>query len=122
MGGGWIDNALYYVMQTGYLDNYDDYPYVSGTTRKAGTCVASESASAGNISNCGATAKNSETELQGALAQVGAVGYGADDQGTPYWTVKNSWGTGWGDNGYILMRRNYNNMCGVAATPAYAIA
>merc|ERR1712226_1500523 len=156
--GGWIDNALYYVMQTGYLDNYDDYPYVSGTTRQAGSCVADPSTSAGNISNCGATSKNSETELQAALSQVGAVGiaidaggvgfqlysggvytsttcsssrlnhavtavgYGADSDGTPYWTVKNSWGTAWGDNGYILMRRNYNNMCGVAATPAYAIA
>merc|ERR1711953_1533659 len=56
--GGWIDNALYYVMQTGYLDNYDDYPYVSGNTRQAGSCVADPSTSAGNISNCGATAKN----------------------------------------------------------------
>jgi len=156
--GGWIDNALYYVMQTGYLENYDDYPYVSGTTRQAGTCVANESGSAGSLSTCGATAKNSESELQGAIAQVGAVGiaidaggvgfqlysggvytsstcsssrlnhavtavgYGADSDGTPYWTVKNSWGTAWGDQGYILMRRNYNNMCGVAATPAYAIA
>merc|ERR1711920_877034 len=154
----WMDNALYYVMQTGYLDNYDDYPYVSGTTRQAGTCVADPSTSAGNLSTCGATAKNSESELQGALSQVGAVGiaidaggvgfqlysggvytsstcsssrlnhavtavgYGADSDGTPYWTVKNSWGTAWGDQGYILMRRNYNNMCGVAATPAYAIA
>merc|ERR1712203_586011 len=55
--GGWIDNALYYVMQTGYLDNYDDYPYVSGNTRQAGSCVSDPSTSAGNIFNCGATAK-----------------------------------------------------------------
>jgi len=61
----------------------------------------------------------SSTRLNHAVT---AVGYGADANGTPYWTVKNSWGTAWGDQGYILMRRNYNNMCGVAATPAYAIA
>lgn len=155
--GGWIDNALYYVLQTGYLDSDASYPYVSGTTKKAGACQANAANSSGSLSNCGATAKNSEAELQGALSQVGpqgiaidaggigfqlysggvytsstcsssrlnhavtAVGYGTDSSGTPYWTVKNSWGTAWGDQGYILMRRNYNNMCGVAATPAYAI-
>merc|ERR1712168_720302 len=155
--GGWIDNALYYVMQTGYIDGYENYPYVSGSTKKAGNCVASEANSVGSISNCGATTKNSESELTSALAQVGAigiaidaggigfqlysggvyvsntcsstrlnhavtaVGYGNMD-GQDYFTVKNSWGTVWGDQGYILMAANRNNQCGVAATPAYAIA
>merc|ERR1711881_426075 len=27
--GGWIDNALYYIQQTGYIDGFDNYPYVS---------------------------------------------------------------------------------------------
>lgn len=155
--GGWIDNALYYVMQTGYIDGYDNYPYVSGSTKQAGNCVADPSKTVGSISNCGATTKNSESELTSALAQVGAmgiaidaggigfqlysggvyvsntcsssrlnhavtaVGYGNLD-GQDYFTVKNSWGTVWGDQGYILMAANRNNQCGVAATPAYAIA
>jgi len=45
------------------------------------------------------------------------VGYG-DQSTTPYWKVKNSWGTSWGEAGYIRMVRNQDE-CGIANEPSY---
>jgi hypothetical protein len=49
------------------------------------------------------------------------VGYGTDG-GKDYWKVKNSWGTSWGQSGYIMLARNVESnkgQCGVAMQPSY---
>jgi len=48
---------------------------------------------------------------------VAIVGYGVDN-GTPYFTVRNSWGSSWGENGYIRMKMG-DNVCGLASSPSY---
>ena len=44
---------------------------------------------------------------------VGCVGYGVESE-TKYWIVRNSWGTSWGEKGYIRMLWK-DNQCGIAS-------
>jgi len=48
---------------------------------------------------------------------VQLVGYGSDAKLGDYWLVRNSWGTGYGENGYIRLKRYATPPCGVDTTP-----
>jgi len=47
-----------------------------------------------------------------------------NQDGTKYWKVKNSWGTDWGEKGYIRMQRGIDaeeGLCGVTLEASYPV-
>lgn len=68
------------------------------------------------LSYTGGILDGSATGCPHAYAQlnhcVQLVGFG-NDGGTPFWTVRNSWGTQWGEQGFIRLRFGVNT-CGMA--------
>lgn len=53
---------------------------------------------------------------------VAAVGYGTEN-GQEYYLVRNSWGSRWGDKGYVKIGvANGAGVCGIQADPVYPVA
>lgn len=140
--GGLMDDAFQYIIKNGGIGSEASYPY----TARDGKCK--QVTSVATVSKFTDVKKNDEAGLMTAVnlqpvsvavdAQswssyrkgvmsgfcgksldhgVLAVGYGTD-AGQDYWLVKNSWGTSWGESGYIRLIRDKNE-CGIAEAASY---
>ena len=146
-GGGWVQNSFHYVMQKG-IGGEDEYPYkgvdqscqdskvtnpfkISGCANVDTNSVdalkqalqngpvsiyveadtsAFQMYSSGVVDD---TSCFSEGQIDHAVL---AVGYTKDA-----WIVKNSWGSSWGQNGYIQISQDITKdargICGILSTP-----
>jgi len=131
--GGIMDNAYKFVIKNGVCTD-DEYPYKAvKSTCKNLTCKFTISGFT-DIKNCNdlATAitsrpisvavdatnwspyKSGVFNNCKASLNHGVLLVGATDQ---YWKVKNSWGTSWGESGYIRLARG--NTCGICNVASY---
>jgi len=147
--GGLMSDSYKYIMENGGIDTEASYPYTGkegkckfNSSNIGATCTGyvkvaqNESALFEAVQNIGPVAvamdashisfemyksgvyyepQCSSTRIDHTLL---AVGFGTLN-GKDYWLCKNSWGTSWGSNGYVLMARNRDNNCGIATQASY---
>ncbi|CAK9136562.1 unnamed protein product [Ilex paraguariensis] len=151
--GGYMDKAFEFIKRNGGITTESNYPYVgkdgkcdgakkkdhavtiSGhgivpreDERSLQTVVASQPVSVAVDAGGYDFQFYSDGVFSGYCGKnlnhgVTIVGYGVEN-GFKYWLVKNSWGTGWGEGGFIKMKRGSTDkkgICGIAMESSYPI-
>jgi len=144
--GGWPQQAMQWVIQSGGLDTEASYPY----TGQDGTCASSSGTVGATISSvqgpisdegdmytqlgssplsicCDASAWQDYSGGVLTADQCGSdidhaiqlTGYSPSQGG--YWIVRNSWGASWGENGFIWLQYGQDT-CGITSNVYYAVA
>jgi hypothetical protein len=151
-----MDNGFKYIIANKGIDSEDDYNYTSGNGTDFTCWTNAQKRVVLTIDNFTDVPRSNEAQLAAAVMQqpvsvaleadkpafqhyksgVMADGAGCGtklDHGVlvvglteDAYIVKNSWGSTWGQKGYILLKRNYNKssavgICGIATQPSYAI-
>jgi len=145
--GGWTESAYNYVSNAGGIEQEKDYPYPASASNMGiiGSCNADKSdykvtvdkyytvngessmasyvGSTGPLSVC-LDASSWSTYTGGIMSSCGksvdhcvqAVGVNTGSNG--YWKVRNSWGTSWGESGFIRLAYG-KNTCDITNDPTY---
>lgn len=132
--GGWMDSAFQYVIDHGLVDS-SVYPY-KGVNQNCQTpqggnykitgfvdvpgCANLENALSGRPISVAVDASVWSQYRSGVLSNCGAnVNHGVLLVGSSdeSWKIKNSWGTGWGETGYIRLAKG--NTCAICNYPSY---
>ena len=141
--GGWTENAYNYVKKAGGIEQESDYPYSSyqGTTGRCSvnagkeviavngyTTIRGESNMASYVQTTGPLsicidANNWSSYKGGVLSACGksvdhCVQVVGVDTSAGYWKVRNSWGTSWGESGYIRLAYGQNT-CAITNDPTW---
>lgn len=153
--GGLIDSAFTFIHRNGGLTTESNYPYTASDNTCNLNKAALHAATIGGhedvpANNEGALLKavanqpvsvalegsgfdfqfysggvfegECGTDLDHAVL---VIGYGSTQEDGEYWIVKNSWGTSWGEKGYMRIKRDVDakeGLCGLAMIPSYPVA
>ena len=142
--GGNTETAYEYVEKVGGLQLAKKYEYISGVTEETESCDVDEDKlvitvskyytvdneddmidyvlSTGPLSVC-LDASDWSSYVEGIVSSCTSVPnhcvqvVGVDTTNN-YWKVRNSWGTDWGDEGYIYLKTG-KDMCAISNDPTY---
>ncbi len=133
--GGLPDRAFRWIQNNGGLCSEGEYPYVSGTTLKAGVCDQSCLPVTGSqVSGWSDLSATNDAMMTALATQPVSIAIEADQRSFQFYSsgvfpasecgtnldhavlavgydsnsykVKNSWGTSWGDQGYIYLEKS----------------